>query len=205
MRSWLSQLAVMGAQRAVLRGAFVSSVYSRRVISNPTLLRPASALCPRRGLVFSCTGSASSFPSTRPDPFNVPSRKIADTAQDSSKTRYELPEVEDDDLEERFIRGSGPGGQKINKTASCVVRFCSSVTYCVVSWPCFLHIFIDILTFSFAFMVSCARMAGIETYPIWNNSALPRDKEPDKESPVSEKNITTKARRDCQGGGVPCS
>lgn len=26
----------------------------------------------------------------------------------------------EDDLEERFIGGSGPGGQKINKTASCV-------------------------------------------------------------------------------------
>ncbi len=26
----------------------------------------------------------------------------------------------EEDIEERFIRGSGPGGQKINKTASCV-------------------------------------------------------------------------------------
>lgn len=26
----------------------------------------------------------------------------------------------EEDLEEKFIRGSGPGGQKINKTASCV-------------------------------------------------------------------------------------
>ena len=30
------------------------------------------------------------------------------------------------DLVERFIRGSGPGGQKINKTSSCVqLRACS--------------------------------------------------------------------------------
>ncbi len=28
--------------------------------------------------------------------------------------------VVDDDLDERFIKGSGPGGQKINKTSSCV-------------------------------------------------------------------------------------
>ena len=28
--------------------------------------------------------------------------------------------VVDEDLDERFIRGGGPGGQKINKTASCV-------------------------------------------------------------------------------------
>lgn len=29
--------------------------------------------------------------------------------------------LEEDDIEESFIRGSGPGGQKINKTASCVM------------------------------------------------------------------------------------
>jgi protein subunit release factor B len=28
--------------------------------------------------------------------------------------------VRDDDVEERFVRGGGPGGQKINKTSSCV-------------------------------------------------------------------------------------
>ncbi|MEZ5303259.1 MAG: peptide chain release factor-like protein [Verrucomicrobiales bacterium] len=28
--------------------------------------------------------------------------------------------VLEDDLEEKFVLGSGPGGQKINKTASCV-------------------------------------------------------------------------------------
>ena len=28
--------------------------------------------------------------------------------------------VSDEDLEERFVRGSGPGGQKINKTSTCV-------------------------------------------------------------------------------------
>ena len=28
--------------------------------------------------------------------------------------------VDEEDLVERFVKGSGPGGQKINKTASCV-------------------------------------------------------------------------------------
>ena len=28
--------------------------------------------------------------------------------------------LEEEDLVERFVKGSGPGGQKINKTASCV-------------------------------------------------------------------------------------
>ncbi len=34
--------------------------------------------------------------------------------------RMERLQVREEDLVERFIRGSGPGGQKINKTASCV-------------------------------------------------------------------------------------
>jgi protein subunit release factor B len=29
--------------------------------------------------------------------------------------------VREQDLEERFVRGSGPGGQHVNKTATCVV------------------------------------------------------------------------------------
>ncbi len=31
--------------------------------------------------------------------------------------------IEESDLVEKFIRGSGPGGQKINKTSSCVYLF----------------------------------------------------------------------------------
>lgn len=38
-----------------------------------------------------------------------------------------LPLIEEDDIDEQFVRGSGPGGQKINKTASCVVRFGDNV------------------------------------------------------------------------------
>lgn len=32
-----------------------------------------------------------------------------------------VPIILEDDLDERFVRGSGPGGQKVNKTANCVV------------------------------------------------------------------------------------
>lgn len=32
-----------------------------------------------------------------------------------------VPTLNEDDLEEQFVKGSGPGGQKINKTSSCVV------------------------------------------------------------------------------------
>ena len=34
--------------------------------------------------------------------------------------RMESLRVREEDLVERFVHGSGPGGQKINKTASCV-------------------------------------------------------------------------------------
>ena len=37
--------------------------------------------------------------------------------------RMEELGVLEEDLVEKFIRGSGPGGQKINKTASCVYLF----------------------------------------------------------------------------------
>lgn len=33
---------------------------------------------------------------------------------------YTLPPLMDSDLDEKFIRGRGPGGQKINKTSNCV-------------------------------------------------------------------------------------
>lgn len=39
-----------------------------------------------------------------------------------SKLDYSLvPTLKEQDLEEQFVKGSGPGGQKINKTSSCVV------------------------------------------------------------------------------------
>lgn len=38
-------------------------------------------------------------------------------------TEYEngLPIIKEEDLEEDFVRGSGSGGQKVNKTSNCVV------------------------------------------------------------------------------------
>lgn len=39
----------------------------------------------------------------------------------TSRIQQELPELREDDLLETFVRGSGPGGQKINKTSNRVV------------------------------------------------------------------------------------
>lgn len=36
-------------------------------------------------------------------------------------TRMAEVQIREEDLEEQFVQGSGKGGQKINKTASCVV------------------------------------------------------------------------------------
>lgn len=33
----------------------------------------------------------------------------------------DFPELVEDELEEQFVRGSGPGGQATNKTSNCVV------------------------------------------------------------------------------------
>ncbi|XP_046391202.1 mitochondrial translation release factor in rescue [Ischnura elegans] len=32
-----------------------------------------------------------------------------------------VPKVKEEDLKEQFVRGSGPGGQSVNKTSNCVV------------------------------------------------------------------------------------
>ncbi|KAK3598956.1 hypothetical protein CHS0354_024628 [Potamilus streckersoni] len=37
-----------------------------------------------------------------------------------SKKLYQFPELREEDIEEHFARGSGPGGQAVNKTANCV-------------------------------------------------------------------------------------
>ncbi|KAL2092646.1 hypothetical protein ACEWY4_012444 [Coilia grayii] len=37
------------------------------------------------------------------------------------KIYFNLPELKEEDLEEQFVRGSGPGGQATNKTSNCVV------------------------------------------------------------------------------------
>jgi protein subunit release factor B len=47
--------------------------------------------------------------------FNVSAKK-----EQALLDRMRELNVNEDDLEERFIRSSGPGGQKVNKTSSCV-------------------------------------------------------------------------------------
>lgn len=37
------------------------------------------------------------------------------------KDLIDLPALNEDELEEQFVRGSGPGGQATNKTSNCVV------------------------------------------------------------------------------------
>ena len=45
---------------------------------------------------------------------------ITDEKWDKLKERMEKLGIREQDLDEHFIRGSGSGGQKINKTSSCV-------------------------------------------------------------------------------------
>ncbi len=47
--------------------------------------------------------------------FNVSAEK-----EDALRKRMSLLGVSEKDLEETFIRSSGPGGQKVNKTSTCV-------------------------------------------------------------------------------------
>jgi len=45
---------------------------------------------------------------------------ITDGTWEKMRARMEKLGIQEQDLDERFIRGSGSGGQKINKTSSCV-------------------------------------------------------------------------------------
>ena len=47
-------------------------------------------------------------------------RMITQEKHDQLKARMEKLGIREEDLDENFIRGSGKGGQKINKTSSCV-------------------------------------------------------------------------------------
>lgn len=55
-------------------------------------------------------------PLRRPPPPGLPCVLVA-----SKKGLIDLPILNEDDLEEQFVRGSGPGGQATNKTSNCVV------------------------------------------------------------------------------------
>lgn len=46
--------------------------------------------------------------------------KVSQAKEQDLLERMEKLGIHESDLTERFIRGSGPGGQKINKTSSCV-------------------------------------------------------------------------------------
>ncbi|XP_003975003.3 mitochondrial translation release factor in rescue [Takifugu rubripes] len=62
------------------------------------------------------TGSSNILLLLRPHPSGLPCLFAA-----SKKGLIDLPVLNEDDLEEQFVRGSGPGGQATNKTSNCVV------------------------------------------------------------------------------------
>ena len=45
---------------------------------------------------------------------------ITQKKQDELEKRMNALGIREQDIEEKFIRSSGPGGQKVNKTSSCV-------------------------------------------------------------------------------------
>ena len=45
---------------------------------------------------------------------------VTDRKQAELEARMAALELREQDLEEKYVRSSGPGGQKVNKTSSCV-------------------------------------------------------------------------------------
>lgn len=55
-----------------------------------------------------------------PPPDSPPQRPIHFSKLKKAYRERKIPEIKEGELEERFVRGSGPGGQSINKTENCV-------------------------------------------------------------------------------------
>ena len=51
----------------------------------------------------------------------MPDFAVSEKKKQELFSRMEYLGIKESDLEEKFIKGSGKGGQKINKTSSCVV------------------------------------------------------------------------------------
>ena len=47
--------------------------------------------------------------------------RISIEKENAMKARMERLGIRESDLQESFVRSSGPGGQKVNKTSSCVL------------------------------------------------------------------------------------
>ncbi|CAL1616589.1 unnamed protein product [Knipowitschia caucasica] len=62
-------------------------------------------------------GAVCVSPGLRVPPVGLPWTLLAAGKKDA----VELPVLNEEELEEQFVRGSGPGGQATNKTSNCVV------------------------------------------------------------------------------------
>lgn len=72
-------------------------------------------------LIFQVTGKVTWGTSGRPPLFTVPPVSLAHVQSNGKKDYIDLPVLNEDELDEQFVRGSGPGGQATNKTSNCVV------------------------------------------------------------------------------------
>nr|XP_046206748.1 mitochondrial translation release factor in rescue [Oncorhynchus gorbuscha] len=72
-------------------------------------------------LIFQVTGKVTWGISGRPPLFTVPPVGLAHVQTAGKKDYIDLPVLNEDELDEQFVRGSGPGGQATNKTSNCVV------------------------------------------------------------------------------------
>lgn len=86
------------------------------------LFKEMSRLLPFIGCMYSVSsrvtwrGSPGLSPLLRPLPPGLPCVLAA-----GKKDFIDLPVLNEDELEEQFVRGSGPGGQATNTTNNCVV------------------------------------------------------------------------------------
>lgn len=114
MQRLFASIRPLQAMMRSSQSAFVSPVMvsARRSLRSSISPRRPPARRPRAPAILCATHD----PVPMPEEPSLPSwRQLSDTSG--------MPLILEDDLEEQFVRGSGPGGQKINKTASCVVSY----------------------------------------------------------------------------------
>lgn len=102
-----------------------------------------------------------------------------------------LPLVREEDLEEDFVRGSGAGGQKVNKTSNCVVRLGNSTRFT----QC--YVFIAIATnccLASDKLISCSLYdaSDAQTFAVWNYGQVPANTQPGAESKTGTRDIASK-------------
>ncbi|KAI8052139.1 RF-1 domain-containing protein [Syncephalis plumigaleata] len=125
---------LIARQHASIRSSISSCLYTRRILANrlamttvhhySTYKEAENPSVVTSTALAESTDNSTSSPADDTDSIGTTSLLSKQPWQAASNKSPPTKPIEividENDLEEKFVRGSGPGGQKINKTSSCV-------------------------------------------------------------------------------------